>query len=328
MKETRMIARVSNLDCVEVDSVIIYLTVTQKTIGQCLFAMRMAAELEHPDNGCGPAEVAITVPALVYEGHLLDDKLRDELWDEYEGRVVDDFPDIEEEPIAKSVQLLVITPVSGNRCKSTECIWVRHYNYETPDTFTQPLGRLSETVSERFLMFQQKRSEQEAMTVSENEKLVFFIPSTSYEELDEDECEAGCLTLHFTISSQVRKALLAGLTRLNDLEKRERIGASLSVEVPCAVYNTVEERFFTSFREKLEKYRHGVLVEQFPTPPKGHIWGGENYSVSLTISLPEADVTEQSPIINISYESQPVSRWETNSSYLNNLARQMLEMLA
>ena len=326
MKETRMITRVSNLDDNEVDSVIIYLTVTPKILDQCLLAMRMAADLEHPDNGCRPVEVAITVPALVYEGHLLDEKLRDELWDEYEGRVVDAFPSIDEEPIARSVQLLVNTPISGDRAKSTDCIWVRHFNSDAPDTFTQPMGWLSQTVSQMFQMFQQKQSEREAMTAAENEKLVLFMASTSYDELDEDECEAGCLTLHFTISSQVRKSVLAGLNCLKNLRDIDEIGASISVEIPCAVYNTVEENHTNAFKVKMEKYRHGVLVEQFPAPPEGYVWGGENYSVTLTINLPEPEATNQAPII-ISYESQPVSRWETTSSYLNDLARQMSEML-
>jgi hypothetical protein len=72
-----------------------------------------------------------------------------------------------------------------------------------------------------------------------NEKLEFFLVSTSYDEF-EDEC-AGCLSLHFTITDQVRKALLAGLNCMKNLREIDEFSASLSVKIPCAAYNTVEE---------------------------------------------------------------------------------------
>ena len=158
-----------------------------------------------------------------------------------------------------------------------------------------------------------------------NEKIVFFLVSTSYDEF-EDEC-AGCLTLHFTVTDQVRKALLAGLNCLKNLRESDEIDASLSVQVPCAVYNTVEEEFLPSGRELMDKHRGGVLVECFPDPPEEVVWGGQDYSVTLTISLPDPDSAEQSPAIMISYESQPVSRWETTSTLLNELACLIVETL-
>jgi hypothetical protein len=162
------------------------------------------------------------------------------------------------------------------------------------------------------------------MKLMGNEKLVFFLVSTYFDEFDDDE--AGCLTLHFVVTPEVRKVLLAGLNCLKKLKEQDAIDAALSVNVPCAIYNTIEEDFESSGREMMNKYRYGVLVERFPEPPKAKVWGGADYSVTLTIRLPQPDTTEQPSTITISYESV-VTRWETTSFFLNDLARSIVETL-
>jgi hypothetical protein len=156
MSETKIIIRVGNLDDNNLNSIIICLTVTPKMIDQCLLATRMVSELECPDNGCAPAEVAITVPALVYTGSNMDDDLRDQLWDDYEGRVVKSLPEFREEPVSNSVSLIINTSVYDENRLDNDCIWVRYFNPDSPDTFSQPIGWLSKTVSK---MFQQKQIE-------------------------------------------------------------------------------------------------------------------------------------------------------------------------
>ena len=154
MKDTKIISRVCNTDVNEVDSVLICLTVDSKMLRQCCLAARMAIELEHEDNGCAPVEIAITVPAIVYEGWEMDEDLRDELWDETEGRVVDDFPKVDEEPKDLRVQLVVTHPLNYEGLVDDNCIWVRYFDDERPDYYSQPLAWLSRTISEMFLLKQ------------------------------------------------------------------------------------------------------------------------------------------------------------------------------
>jgi len=127
------------------DSVVVFITVNETVKNSVSLAVELLQHRSDLD------EVKVGLKANFYEDYqLVDDDLFDQLWEDYAGRCVDEFPAVTGDPsTAYAPELVVTRPNDKVTCPDDCCVWIifrsdpNGYLYSAPVKF---LGDMAETL--------------------------------------------------------------------------------------------------------------------------------------------------------------------------------------
>lgn len=307
----KIITRIASVDDDnDGDSLVFCLTVDEAMVNKIQFVVNSIKKFEQSSIKIAPVNIDITVNALVYEGHDADENLRDELWEAYEGMVVEEFPEMNEEPITDRITLSINNPFEQKKIQPDYCpVWL---SYNNGRAFAAPIRFLGNLVEQLFADNQAARAAIAVKRVLDR-KLVFVIQS----DADEEYCAHAdpLVTVHMEFTEEIRNKIVTALHNLKSMRDQGIENAVVSFPVPCTGYYQNQDTVDNA-DDLLKKHECGLLVDEFPEMDEG-FWDSDTAQLVIGLPYPGSD---NSLSVSVEYAGHP-ARYSAISKLLSAYAQ-------